>query len=580
MRRNPLSLASGTTRAASRFATFIVGSLFLHAPFVAGHPAWGPAPGELTPATFARVVPPVLAQGFVLTFAVGLAWAGPWFRTRDTRWPIAFGANALALVAALWLTRRFSGTAPSAALCWNLLWGFASLGNGFGWLARRETRFRSRIGVGLFAFVIAWGLFLVGATRVVPELDDHDLEVIGTGRGLLSRGEPMLLTDRGTVYYFAHPPLLHVQTAAAFLVQGRYSSLGPYDRISRTAAAVVDRPGSERVLPLLIEEIYRRFHERPEKLAARSVNIFLAALTVGLLASWSARLSGSSWIGLLAAAAYVGPEVFVRSSYGGYFAIDGLMTLLMLTSWAQWQRRPGFESLLATGSAGSFAALADHKLLLIPLGLSLAELIAPSRPGGRLRVFGNPLGWGFVAGMMAFALWGWWINPAAFWRDHVRTHLIDRLTHHNPLGYGGYPSLAGLWFEFMENTGYLTLPLMAIGLGVSLARGWCRLCLGRRREETRERHSNGSGRIETMVRGWFVWLVLSGIVWSLVDWRMTKHLMPALVTFPPLVALTWRLHPRWRIVIAVTLAILTAFNALAIAGLFRDFTSVKPSPAW
>ncbi len=62
---------------------------------------------------------------------------------------------------------------------------------------------------------------------------DQDLEVLATGFGLLTRFEPLLLTDRHGVYFFAHPPLLHFYVAGSFLFQGSLDELETYDEASR-----------------------------------------------------------------------------------------------------------------------------------------------------------------------------------------------------------------------------------------------------------------------------------------------------------------------------------------------------------
>ena len=87
-------------------------------------------------------------------------------------------------------------------------------------------------------FFASYGSYLYGAMFVVPEEQyDHDLEVQGTGYGLLTRFEPFLLTDRNTIYYFAHPPLLHYYAAASFLYYDELDHLKYYDAASQRALA-------------------------------------------------------------------------------------------------------------------------------------------------------------------------------------------------------------------------------------------------------------------------------------------------------------------------------------------------------
>ena len=149
------------------------------------------------------------------------------------------------------------------------------------------------------------------------------------GYGLITRFEPLLLTDRHTLYFFAHPPLVHVYAAGSFLYHGAFSDLAFFDETSRR----VRDAGGVRAAEFepALASIYQRYRERPHVIETRTPNLFLASATVALLGLWAGRISRRWWMGLLAAAAYAtNPEVFVRSSYGGYFAIDGLAALLML----------------------------------------------------------------------------------------------------------------------------------------------------------------------------------------------------------------------------------------------------------
>jgi hypothetical protein len=102
---------------------------------------------------------------------------------------------------------------------------------------------RAEFVVGSALFLGAGLLYFVAATRIVPPQVDHDLEVQATGYGLVTRFEPLLLTDRDTIYYFAHPPLLHLWVGGSFLLQGELESLRFYDDVSQRArAARGDRP--------------------------------------------------------------------------------------------------------------------------------------------------------------------------------------------------------------------------------------------------------------------------------------------------------------------------------------------------
>jgi len=128
-----------------------------------------------------------------------------------------------------------------------------------------------------------------------------------------------------------------------------------------------------------------------------------------------------------------------------------------------------------------------------------------------VRAVTQPVVLGFLAGTIAFWVYGLAINVEEFWADHVRIHAYDRLIQYNPLDYQGYPTVLGLWRELWEHTGYVLMPLGVVALGM--------LC--------------GTDRTTVGWRGtpglWGVWMLVTAVTFSLIDWRQTKHLMPLLL---------------------------------------------------
>ncbi|MEQ1919943.1 MAG: hypothetical protein ABL955_12155, partial [Elusimicrobiota bacterium] len=272
--------------------------------------------------------------------------------------------------------------------------------------------------------------------------------------------------------------------------------------------------------------------------------LFLAALTVAVLGTWARRLTGRTWLGLLIAAAYASsPEVFVRSSYGGYFAIGQFAVLMILLA----------DSPRELFLAGAFAALADHKLVFLPVALAAWQLHRdPKRPAL------HPAAAGFAAGTAIFWIWGLSIDAGAFWLDHVRSHLLDRATHHNPLGYGGYPGPFGLWLEFSRHTGGVLLPLGAAALAAGL----------RRKDE------------KPPLGAWAAWMLLLALAFTLVDWRQTKHLAPLLLPLF-MVPARWAAVSRVGLrVTAVVLFVVAAWNLQAVWALCHHFAGFTITPAW
>ena len=163
-------------------------------------------------------------------------------------------------------------------------------------------------------------------------------------------------------------------------------------------------------------------------------------------------------------------------------------------------------------------------MLLLPFALSLFQVSRYFRRrrnsnGPRPTVW-HPALIGFLVGTGLFWIYGLSISPGAFWDDHLRTHLIDRIAHVNPLGYVGYPTRIGLWKEVWENTVYVLLPVGCIAFIDCAIRGV----------------PSGKNRISTTtIRSWLVWVAVTAAVFTIVDWRMTKHLS---VLILPLVLVT------------------------------------------
>lgn len=473
-----------------------------------------------------------LAINLALFVAPGLPLAGLLLRRRRSSPPRFL--RVIACSTGVWLAATAAlialGGPPDAGRTWTAAW----LATNAAWALNRVLGGaglqsflpgRRALAGGLVLFAAAYAAYFHAATRVVPPMEDHDYETQGTGHGLLTSLRPALLTDRGTELYFAHPPLLHLYVAWSFAGWDRLDRLAAYEPL----------PGEKD--PARLYALYRR---DPAPLPTRTPNLFLAALTVALLGAFASRLSGRAWLGTLATAAYASsPEAFVRSSYGGYFAAGQFAALSILLA------DEDGDALLA----GAFAALVDHKLVLLPLALAGWRLHRARREGTPARL--HPAAAGFALGTALFWAYGLAIDAGAFWQDHARTHLVDRLAHHNPLGYGGYPGPAALWLEFWRHTGYLLLPLGAATLAALPG-----------------------------LSAWRAWAAMTAVVFTAVDWRQTKHLTPLLLPLT-LAPAAWAATGRRALaVVALALLALLAWNVREAATLARGFPAYPVTPAW
>jgi hypothetical protein len=419
------------------------------------------------------------------------------------------------------------------------------------------------VAIGVLVFLAAYGGYFYGACHVVANQEDHDCKIQATAHALLTRLRPESRLAVTGESYFSHPPLIHVYVAGSFLYHGQFEDLAVYDPAC---------PGEDG---LDCDALYEFYQKHPYRLATRTPNIFLAALTAGLLAAWIGRLTGSRWLAILAPLAYtVCPEVFVRSCYGGYLAIHHFAALQMLLAADAWSRQRDRDCLGTALLAGLFAALGDHKLVVLAAAVAVWEMLRlkDRTLSERLSaVVWHPLLIGFAAGTVLFWAYGAAVNPSAFWLDHVQRHIVDRILHLHPINLSQYPSLPQMWRELAIYTGGGLLPLGA----------WALLALCCKRAQGGDRTSNLMPAGWRNAPGlWAVWVLLSAIGFTWVDWHQTKHLEPMLLALYLAIG-CWAARGLWPWRIAsVVLPAVAIIDLMLIAEMARDFSSLPITPGW
>jgi hypothetical protein len=451
---------------------------------------------------------------------------------------------------------------PSASATWIWMWiatdiGFASA---FAVGASLQSAWPDRRRAVVFGvtLLLAYLAFFFSATRVVPVVGDQDDEIQGTSYGLITRLTPSLLTSRNTEYLFAHPPLINIYVAGSILYYGELDYFTLYD--------------SQHPNRLDLRGLNLAYRQDPHLLETRTPNVFLGALTAALLADWVLLTAGSGLFALLVGAAYVTlPDVFVRSSYGGYFTVSTFFMLQMLFAAEAWLTEAALVR--AAGLlAGALAAIADHKSMVLP-GAVFLWTVARTWPAtgvsAIVRGVRHPVVLGFLLGTALFWTYGLLISPHDFWMDHVRHHLADRVLNYNARGLdmSKYLGLGALWQEYWRHTSYLLLPGGVLALAVLCAR------------PASDRQLDAAGGWTGPAGLWLLLAIALATAFSIIDWRQSKHLAP--LVLPLILALARLGHssPARRLVTLLLVAVV-AINLYAVVQLTRDFTSLPAMPEW
>jgi hypothetical protein len=533
----------------------------LNLPFILFHPAF---PVLTEPLSHS------LAINAVLFLVPGLPLAGILAKRKPLIKPLLLFVivGSFTVFMAVLIFFFLSHIPVSAGAIWNTTWALTnlfivlniSIGREPSFITGRLTRLHK---VGIILFVVAYITFYLGAVQIVPPTGDNDDELQGTVHGLLTSLEPRFPTSRDTTHYFAHPPLLHLCVAASFLYYDRWADTAIYDPGPNPGYS---SPRAES------GRLFNHYREKPYRIETRTPNIFFGAITVACLGAWIASSSpGLAGLALafLAALAYMlTPEVFVRSSYGGYFAIGNLILIGMALAEEGRILNPK-HTRLACFLTGALAAVTDHKLVVVVASLALWEALRAKGPAitRAISALRHPTMTGFATGTALFWAYGFTVNAKSFWIDHVRYHLLDRIIH-QPTPWqepGHYPGVVALWLEFTRDTGWLLLPLALMAFVVLLQRG----------------SMSDVGKEWRSTPGfWFLWTGVIALVFSIVDWRQTKHL--CIMTLPLFLAPA-RAANRTRflcLLIGIVFALLIAWNLKTISALSIDFETLKKFPEW
>jgi hypothetical protein len=168
----------------------------------------------------------------------------------------------------------------------------------------------------------------------------------------------------------------------------------------------------------------------------------------------------------------------------------------------------------------------------------------------------------FLLGWSTFILYGLIIAPDAFIIDHLERHVVERLNlqtiDFTTIWHGAkYPSILGLWKQFADHTGWVIVATMLSAIVWAMPR---------------VRRAEGV---------FLIWVVIGAVGFSLVDWRITKHLAHLLPPLAVLTGLWWAsLRGRTRALVATLLILSIAWNIWRVTQLMENFAYLTPAPLW
>lgn len=424
-------------------------------------------------------------------------------------------------------------------------------------------------------FVIAYFTVYYAAVHYVAPSEDNDVELQGTAYGLLNTLKPYMLTDRGTVYYFAHPLLMHFYGAHTTLLTGLLEQVKYYYDAAKIGERAQKEPlsdGDEIVFSLpnggkssriivkagthgvefdrappswievshktfvpvekvdmsiemvkkqrlwnLVENEYRRFNEHPYLFSTRIPHVFLSAMSGIILFMLLLNITSSHGLAFLGSILYFSfPEVLLFSSSELYTALTNFSLILCAYFYRKEkkaEKRDGLSPMLFL--SGLFAAFSNHKAVIFPIAIILNEiLLKTGRETWRQRInfiAKNKIVLGFILGSVMFWVYGLFVDPNTFFLEHFRYHLWNRIFHISALGYSQYPAIIDLWSKFIENIGYLFALIAILSVSFLLY------------------NMRGRSRDESIFA---IWSIVGAVIFSIIDWRQTLHLsliMPALL---------------------------------------------------
>ncbi|MFC1852954.1 hypothetical protein ACFL27_22375 [candidate division CSSED10-310 bacterium] len=166
---------------------------------------------------------------------------------------------------------------------------------------------------------------------------------------------------------------------------------------------------------------------------------------------------------------------------------------------------------------------------------------------------------GYLAGFVTFMVYSLWCDPLDFYHAFLGEQNVNRFDLFTTLAPEDrvYPDVPHLWSQFNH---FLGNPFLYIALFTLLLSGL----------KYKEKQSI-----------FLYWFVVTALLGSLMDWRMTRHLTVGILPlFIPYIMVSDRWSWQWKCGSGAVLSLIFFMNCHLSWTILTDFTAHSPLPAW
>lgn len=381
---------------------------------------------------------------------------------------------------------------------------------------------KKHISLSILGFLVIYAILFWGAYKVIPPLEDNDLDLQATSYGIMKTFTPFTLTDRLILYDFSHPILINFYSAASILFSEKlpevkfYYDYGLKVKLALKEKAIhspltwVGKKNKQlkRWITRLEEDMYKEFNRNPNLIYTRMPHIFLGSLGAIVFFLFLNFITRSKILSFLGGMIYITlPENFVALCADVYTSLTNLFIILILYFYIVKPDKSLKESstIWIMFWLNFFMALAYNKAIILPLSMLFYAYFF--RKEFKERKMENTAIVGFFSGTFLSWLYGAGVNFETFILDYFRYHFLNRFLYIKDNFGEGYTFIE-LWKGFVNNHGIVFSLISLFSIIYLLRIGY-------------------KSRYNLLA----IWFFMGAVIFSIVDCKQTYHL---LLIIPPL----------------------------------------------